>query len=82
MNQCSRGQLVVKNISKRIGKETLLTEKTGNSVTYIAKDKESFTQFYQKFKEEVFKSAVKELPEANELKSDIKKGLEKQGSLI
>jgi hypothetical protein len=77
-----RGEKVVRSISNKIGKETLLEEKKGKSVTYIAKDRKSFSKFYQKFKKEVFKSAVKELPEANKLKSDIKKGLEKQGSLI
>lgn len=77
-----RGERVVRNISNKIGKETLLIEKTGKSVTYIAKDRKSFSKFYQKFKEEVFKSAVDELPEANTLKRDIKKGLERLGSLI
>ena len=76
-----REQKVVHTIFKRILEESLLTEKTGKSVTYIARDKESFTKFYQKFKEEVFKSVSQELPNAETLKKRMKKGLEKIGTL-
>jgi hypothetical protein len=72
---------VVKTISSQIRKEALLVERVGNSVTYIAKDPKSFVQFYKKFKDEVFKNAVKELPEASKLKTDIRKGLERQKSI-
>jgi len=48
----------------------------------MAKDQESFLKVYQKFKEEVFKSAAEELPEADTLKKKIRKGLEKIETLV
>ena len=76
-----REQKVVQTISKKILEESLLTEKVGKSVTYIARDRDSFTKFYQKFKEEVFKSASQDLPEADALKKRMQKGLERTETL-
>jgi len=77
-----RGQKIVEIIFKKILEEALMVEQVGKSVTYIAKDRESFARFYQKFKEEVFRSAATELPEADTLKKNIKKGLEKVETLV
>jgi hypothetical protein len=57
--------------------ETLITETVGNSVTYLAKDKDSFTKLYNKLFEDVFKPAFKNLPNANEVKEKIVTGLSK-----
>jgi len=76
-----REQDVVKNISRKILRESLLIERTGKSVTYIAKDRKAFTKFYQKFKEEIFRSASGDLPEAEKLKKLMQKGLERVETL-
>jgi len=73
-------QKIVASIFKQIIEETELIEQVGKSVTYIAKARESFGKFYQKFKE-VFKPASQELPEADALKKTINKGLERTSSL-
>jgi len=77
-----REQKIVQTTLKKILRESLVTEKVGRSVTYMAKDQESFLKVYQKFKEEVFKSAAEELPEADTLKKKIRKGLEKIETLV
>jgi hypothetical protein len=74
-------QKIVASIFKQVLEETELIEQVGKSVTYIAKTRDSFGKFYQKFKEEVFKPASQELPEADALKKTIKKGLERTSSL-
>ncbi len=74
-------QRTVQMTLKKLLKETLVTEQVGNSVTYLAKDKESFNKLYQGFKEEVFRLASAELPEAETLKKDIQKGLERTETL-
>jgi len=77
-----KAQKVVQSVLKRLLEESLLVEQGGNSVTYIARGRESFINFYKRFKEEVFKSATKELPEADTLKKKIKKGLEGIETLV
>jgi len=72
-----REQKVVPMILKRLIEEASLVEQHGKSVTYIAKDKKSFSKFYQKTREEVFKSAVQDFPESEALKKKIQKGLER-----
>jgi len=74
-------QEIVTSIFKQIIEETELIEQIGRSATYIAKARDSFSKFYQRFKEEVFKPASQELPEAEALKKTIKKGLERTSSL-
>lgn len=76
-----REQKIVHSIFKQIAKETSLIEKSGGSVIYIAKERDSFSKFYQKFKEAVFKPASQELPQADHIKKIIQKGLEKTKSL-
>lgn len=75
-----REQKITATLFKRI-QEAFLVETVGKSVTYVAKERESFNDFYQKFKEEVFKTASQELPEASTLKKIIKRGLEKTAVL-
>lgn len=74
-------QKVVARIFKQIIEETELIEQIGKSATYIARARDSFNKFYQRFKEEVFKPASQGLPEADALKKTIKKGLERTSSL-
>ncbi len=56
--------------------ETYIEEIRGNSVTYVAKERNSFTKLYDKLYATVFKPAMKDLPKANEVKLRISKGLE------
>ena len=53
--------------------ESLLIEKAGSSIVYVAKERDSFGQFYKKFKERVFEPASRELPEAKEIKKNMLK---------
>jgi hypothetical protein len=73
---------IVETAFRRLREEASLIEQVGKSVTYIAKERNSFNRFYQRFKEEVFKRATEELPEANTLKRQIKNGLERMKPLI
>jgi len=66
---------------KQIAKETAVIEKSGSSAVYIAKERDSFNKFYNRFKENVFKPASQELPEADLIKKFIKKGLERMTTL-
>lgn len=61
--------------------ETYIKEIRGNSVTYVAKERKSFTKLYEKLYGTVFKPAMKDLPKAREVTLRISKGLEKLGSL-
>jgi hypothetical protein len=47
----------------------------GKSVTYIAKDGNSFRKFYERFKKEVFEKTAEGLPDINALKQGMVKGL-------
>lgn len=69
---------IAQTLFKKGLEKSLLIEKTGQSSTFIAKNQDSFTKFYHAFKEEVFKSAAQELPEAKMLKRNIREGLEKE----
>jgi hypothetical protein len=62
-------------------KEHYIEEIHGNSVTYIAKEPNSFTNLYKQLYDTVFKPAMKELPKAKDVKLKIAKGLENLGSL-
>jgi len=66
----------VESIFSDVVKETDLIEKTGNSITYIAKDTVTFRKFYEQFKESIFQPASKELPDADALKKSMERGLE------
>jgi hypothetical protein len=67
---------IVERILSQAREETNLIEKVGNSVTYIGKDRNSFSAFFDKVKKDVFKPASKELPNATLLKDIMKNGLE------
>jgi len=70
-------QKAVHTLFGQIIQESELVEKPRSSVVYVAKDRESFSKFYKKFKEMIFEPASKELPEATEIKKNMLKGLEK-----
>jgi hypothetical protein len=57
--------------------ETVITEKFGHSVTYFAKDKDSFVKLYEKLYESIFKPAFRNLPRSDEVKGKIVNGLNK-----
>jgi hypothetical protein len=67
---------IVERILSQAREETNLIERVGNSVTYIGKDRNSFSAFFDKVKKDVFKPASKELPNATLLKDIMKNGLE------
>lgn len=74
-------QEITETIFKQVREETEIIEKTGNSITYIGKDKDSFKNFYERFEERIFKPASQELPKGDSLKKIMKKGLEGTTSL-
>jgi hypothetical protein len=68
----------VESNRKRMLEGASLIEVPQQSVTYIARNRESFAKFYETFKEEVFRPAAENLPEAKVLKESIDKGLQKK----
>jgi hypothetical protein len=74
-------QEIVNERLERTLQEAFIKEYVGNSVTYIAKERESFTKLYERFYKAVFKPAMSELPRSEEVKLRIKKGLEGTKSL-
>jgi len=70
-------QRAVQMMFGRITQESLLVEKAGSSVVYVAKERDSFGKFYKKFKEMIFEPVSRDLPEAKEIKKKMLKGLEK-----
>jgi hypothetical protein len=62
-------------------KNTVIQEISGNSVTYIAKEPNSFTRLYEQFSDAVFKPAMKNLPKTKDVKKIIISGLEKMKPL-
>jgi hypothetical protein len=56
--------------------QALIKEDFGNSVTYFAKEPDSFARLYEKIYETVFKPAFKNLPRANDVRQRIANGLE------
>jgi len=72
---------VVKRSLRRTLDAIAIKEELGNSVTYIAKERNSFLKLYEQFYEAVLKPAMKELPKSKDVKSLIRKGLERIGTL-
>lgn len=73
-----------KTVNKRFEEalgQTLIKEETGGSVTYFAKQPDSFNQLYERVYETVFKPAFKNLPKANDVKQRIATGLERTETL-
>lgn len=62
-------------------KDTFIREESGNSVTYIAKERNSFTRLYDEFYDTVFKPAMANLPKTKDVKLTIAKGLERIATL-
>jgi hypothetical protein len=81
LSAISEHDVVVRRLEKAL-KDTLIAEFSGDSVTYIAKERNSFTQLYKEFSETVFKPAMKELPRSKDVKQRIKNGLEKMRTLV
>ncbi len=67
---------IAETIFKQAREETNLIEKMGNSVTYIGRDRNSLTKFYERVKKEIFKTASRELPNSTILKQTMRDGLE------
>lgn len=73
-----------KTVERRLRKTldaVAISEQIGNSVTYIARERNSFSKLYEQLYETVFKPAMKDLPRSKHVKSLIIKGLEKIKSL-
>jgi hypothetical protein len=66
---------VVQKRFERALEEVPLIEQKGGSVTYIAKDKDTFNKIFEKVTETIFKPALKGLPQAETLQVSIRKGL-------
>jgi hypothetical protein len=66
----------VERFFTEVVKETELIENIGNSITYIARDTVTFSKFFDRFKDTIFKPASRELPNAAFLKEKMKNGLE------
>jgi hypothetical protein len=67
---------IIQRLFSDVVKKTNLMENEGNSVTYIAEDTETFVKFFEHFKNEIFKPASKELPNADSLKEKMRNGLQ------
>jgi len=74
-------QKLVENLFNKFVDESELIQHAVGSITYIAKRKDSFKAFYNKFKNEVFKNASTQLPNADRLKKSILNGIEKTTKL-
>lgn len=70
-------QKAVQTLFASIAKESLLSEQSGGSVIYLAKERDSFAKFYRDFKKRIFRPISQQLPEAKELKSKMLKAVEK-----
>jgi hypothetical protein len=68
-----------KNVNQRFEQaldQTLIKEEIGGSVTYFAKEANSFSKLYEKIYETIFKPALKNLPKSNDVRQKIAIGLE------
>jgi hypothetical protein len=66
----------IEKIFSEVVKKTNLIESEGDSITYIAEDTNTFETFFEHFKNEIFRPASKDLPNAAFLKEKMRNGLE------
>jgi hypothetical protein len=71
----AENKVATQKFEDALGK-ALIEENFGNSVTYFAKEPDSFARLYEKIYETVFKPAFKNLPRANDVRQRIANGLE------
>lgn len=67
-------KLVQQRLTESI-EEALLVERVGKSVTYVAKERDSFSRLYESFVSSVLKPALRELPPEEIVRETIEKGL-------
>lgn len=72
---------IAKRRMRKALEETFIDEDMGDSVTYFAKERNSFTRLYEQFYEAVFKPAMKNLPKTKDVRKAITVGLERIGTL-
>jgi len=72
---------VVKSRFKESVEEALIEERIGNSVTYIAKNRDSFSELYNQFVNRVFKLALRNLPKDEKVRGAILRGLRGEATL-